>query len=519
MFTRKTILKKTMQVGGSTLISRLLGMIREMLQVRYLGPSAIGDAFITAFKIPNSLRKIFAEGALSAAFIPSIVQAIHKKDRRHVNGLITAGFVLFEGMVLLICALFMWQAESVIRIIVPGFSSEQIAQTVPLLRILMPFIFFISTSALLAGPLQAVGHFFVPAFSPVLLNIVYIGALLVCLHSSLPVTVLCWSILFGGFVQLIAHLIAYFKHQFAATSLSKKDFKRLNSILFKFLWCLPSISVMEVSLFVDTSFASWLPTGSISLLYYANRFMGIPLGVFGVALSTILLPHFSRVSSYAPKRLHFYLYEAAKLIWWVTVPISLLMMFFSREIFITLFLSKKFTLEHAMQAGNLLIVFTSGLFFFSLNKILLNIFYAFHSTGIPGIIAMGATLLNGILDWLFIAKLQSIGLALATIMAGIFQTIAMVVVLHRHFKFTLYIQQFAKFVGRYTIQVLAHSILFYCAYTACAMSIKQLPAWLNAWLLHSLGFWFWAGPLSGIVLMSLYFTRSYFKIKLYFLDG
>jgi len=138
---KKSIVKKTIQIGGSTLMSRFLGIIRELLTIKYLGVGAASDAFITAYKIPNSLRKIFAEGALSAAFIPSFVTSL-RKDKHEAFSLMSLAFILFEGILLIVCALTMFFAPSVVKFAAPGFSAQQAASTVPLLRILMPFIFF-----------------------------------------------------------------------------------------------------------------------------------------------------------------------------------------------------------------------------------------------------------------------------------------------------------------------------------------------------------------------------------------
>ena len=250
--------------------------------------------------------------------------------------LMSLAFLLFEGSLLIVCGLTMIFAPTVITLIAPGFSEQQIMLTVPLLRILMPFIFFISSSALLAGALQAVGNFFVPAFGPILLNIVFIIGLLICWFFHWPVEYFCFFILFGGLLQFMQHLIAYFKLNFSFGIVTKHTWKSFNHILAKFSMVLLSMSVMEISLFIDTSFASYLPAGSISLIYYANRFMGIPLGVFAAAFSTILLPHFSRISTYAPKRLNFYLLESAKLVFWVTIPCTAALIFFSDKIFMTL---------------------------------------------------------------------------------------------------------------------------------------------------------------------------------------
>src|SRR5438477_1517580 len=379
MHSAKKILRKTIQVGVPTLFSRFFGIFREVLLVRYLGASGLSDVFLTAYKLPNSLRKVFAEGALSAAFVPTIVTIIKHKNNTAITGIMSLGFIFFEGIVLLLCALTMFYAHYVVHFIAPGFSSEQIAFAVPMVHILMPMIFFISSSALLAGALQAVDHFFVPAFTPIMMNCIFILGIIICLIFNLSVIVLCWFILGAGVAHFIVHIIQYVRLQFSVGLPTRQDAHIFAHVLGKFFLCLPSVSLMEIALLIDNRFASRLAPGSISLFAYANRFVGIPLGVFAVAFSTILLPHFSRVHTYSPRRLHFYVLESAKFIFWVTMPVALLMAFFAHDIFLTIFVSKKFSVAQAYEAGNILITFLLGLFSFSFNKILLNVFYSMHA--------------------------------------------------------------------------------------------------------------------------------------------
>ncbi|HLC07367.1 MAG TPA: murein biosynthesis integral membrane protein MurJ [Candidatus Babeliales bacterium] len=518
MLSQKTILKKTIEVGGSTLLSRFFGIVREVLMVRYLGVSGLSDAFLTAFKIPNSLRKIFAEGALSAAFIPTVVSTMQHNDKNAVAGLMSLAFLIFEGMVLLLCALIMTYAQHVIQFIAPGFSEQQVLAAIPMLHILMPFIFFISSSALLGGALHAIGHFFVPAIAPVVVNIIFIIGLCISLVFNLPVTYLCWFIVLAGFVHFLLHLIMYFRFHFFFGKITRNDLTVFARVMGKFLLCLPSVSLMEVALFIDTSFASLLAPGSISLLFYANRFVGIPLGVFAVAFSTILLPHFSRVNTFNPKRLHFYLLESAKFIFWVTMPVALFMAFFSEEIFSTIFLSKKFTLMQVQEAGNILLAFLLGLFFFSLNKILLNIFYAMHAAWIPALIALGATAINIILNMLFIERFQTVGLALATTISGIVQTIFFLIILRKKYNFRIYLSPFLWFVTTYLAQLTCYSFFFWLLYHACTHAIIFcMPPAVSLFFTAHIGLWLWVSPLALFFLILLYYSRTLFNIKLHFL--
>jgi putative peptidoglycan lipid II flippase len=289
--------------------------------------------------------------------------------------------------------------------------------------------------------------------------------------------------------------------------------------LVKFFPCLLSMSVMEIGIFIDTSFASYLPAGSMSLINYAYRFMGIPLGVFAVSFSTILLPHFSRVSSYAPRRMGYYLLETTKFVYWVTIPAMIIMMFLSEKFFHTLFLSDKFSLAQVHEASQILIAFLVALFFFSLNKILLNIYYSLHVTSIPTIISIVATLLNVILDYVLLTKYKAVGLAAATTLSlGLIQTMLLSIFLFKRFKFKIYFKNFFNFFVRYSVQLLLVLSTAYFVYRLIEQYIALLPQALAHFLLYGLGFWFWVGPLCALIMCALFYFRQTFKIELHFLD-
>ena len=351
------------------------------------------------------------------------------------------------------------------------------------------------------------------------LNVVFISALLVCLKFGLPVEWLCGFILVGGFIQLSMHVVAYLSFNFGFSLNPWGQWKQFKKVLIKFAICLPSVSAEEIGLFVDTSFGSFLPVGSISLIYYANRFMGIPLGVFATAFSTILLPHFSRVGSYAPKRLSFYLLEATKFVLWVMIPVGLVMGLFSEKIFYTLFLGKKFTLIQVQEAGHILVAFLIGLGFSALNKVLRNVYYALHETRIPGFIAIGATAVNIVLNWLFITSFQAVGIALATSLAAGIQTLFLFYFLHRSFSFKLYILNLLKFLGFYLLQIVICSVPFLVVYYGVENILALSNSSLALWFLHGVGFWVWIAPLCSLFALVLYTSRRMCKVDIYFLGS
>lgn len=523
LLQKKSILQKTFQVGGNTLMSRFLGLAREILLMRFLGIGVAADAFTTAFLIPNSLRKIFAEGALTAAFVPTFVTLFHKGGKEKANELMALAFLVFEGLVLGLCILVAWKTEATIALLVPGFSPEQVAATIPCLRILMPFIFFISSSSLLAGALQSVNHFFIPAFSPVLLNIFFIGGILACLSYGLPVEYLCYAILAGGAVQFVAHVIDYVRLGFSFKRAERDTLLSFGHILIKFMLCFASMSVMELSLIIDQRFASYLHVGSVTLIKYASRFMGIPLGVFAVAFSTILLPHFTRVHLTDPKRLHFYLLESMKFVFWVTIPASLILGYLAEDIFVTLFVSSssKFPAALVPEAGMLLMTFLMGLFFFSSNKILFNLYYSFHDTTLPTVIAIIATAVNVLCNYLLVGSLGTIGLAVGTCASGATQMVLALFFLKNRHAFVLYWKEFCAFMTRYCLQLAAVLAPLYGLYYGAhmlMMDLCSLSPKMAFFFLKSFGFWVWVSPLIILAFAVLYFTRRIFAVQLYFLD-
>lgn len=523
LLDKKTILKKTAQVGGTTLLSRAFGLAREILKAHYLGTSAMADAFFVAFLIPNSLRKIFAEGALTAAFVPTIVSTVNKQDDQHVeaNALMTLSFLVFEGILTLLCLVMFFNATAVVSFVAGGFAPEKIAYTAKLFQILCTFILFVSSSALLAGALQSVNHFLIPALGPVLLNVIFIGAVLINIWLDLPVTYLCYAILLGGVLNFVMHLVAYFKMGFGFHSITQGAKDRFRSVLTKFFPVMFSMSIMEINLFIDTTFSSYLPDGSVSIINYANRFMGIPLGVFAVAFSTILLPHFARVNLYAPKRLSFYLFEASKLVMWVTIPVAIFMAAFSEQIFTTLFLSSKFPMEKILEAKVVLNAFLIGLFCFSLNKILLNVYYVLHDTMTPMVVSMAATFANLILNRMLVFWLKAPGIAVATSISGILQTVIFIYLLHTRYEFNFYAKYMKDFVFRFIAQITVISVLFAAAYVLVKNIIWYSFAksqMIQTFLLVKWGLWLWVGPLFLLFAYLLLITRSYFGLRMHFLD-
>lgn len=518
MHTR-SILAKAFQVGTSTVLSRGLALVRDKLLIQYMGTGPIQDAFRVAFKLPNTLRQIFAEGALSPVVVPSIVKLERSGEREQVNGLMTLSLLIFEGTVSLLCiATFIW-ASMVIGWTAPGWGGEQAELAARLLRILVSYIFFISCNSLFAGALQAVHHFLIPALTPAINNVCFIGGLALCMLFKLPVEYFCLFVLLGGFVQFVLHLGMYLKFGFRFGYITPLTWAQFRPVLGKFIPAMLSGGMMQLSSLVDTRYATYLLPGSVTLLELASGFMRIPLGMIGVALSTILLSHFSRIVLYAPKRLSFYLLESVKFVFWLTLPIVLSMMLFSEKIFLTLYQSDKFSAAQVTEAALVLNAFLFGLFFHSINKVLLSVYYAAHQVWIPAMITSIALAINILLCHWWVMTFQATGLAIATSVSSAFQAFFFIAVLKWKVNFKIYAGAFGLFALRYVMQVAIVGAGFLACYYGIVSLMHQLPQQIAHLLTTSLLFWVWVLPLMAIAGYVIYRTREIFKIRLHFLKN
>jgi putative peptidoglycan lipid II flippase len=508
-------------MGFYTILSRLFGIVREVLFVRYLGQGVVSDAFVTAFKIPSSLRKFFAEGALSAALVPTISGYLKSSNVEAINALIGIGFLIFGAWVALFILMISIWTPHIVYYVSPGFSEQQTAITASFLKILSPFVLFVSLSSLFAAPLQAMGNILVIGLSPIVLNITFITGCCVGLWYHTPPTILCWFILFGGFLQLIMHGYYFKKEGFSlGITFDRQKLYSFWSFFLKFLLCLPSVSIMELSLFIDTSFASFLPSGQLSLLYYANRFANIPLGVFVVSFSTVLLPVFSRMHHYRPRRLHFHLFEALKVVIWTLAPITLLLCYFAYDIFYILFFNPiSFDSTHIELSAAILQTFSLGLLFFACNKIIVHVFYSLDKAWIPAMVSTIATIANALGNWLLLPYFQAIGLATATVLSAMLQLLLLVIILKKYFHYRFFSLRLLDFLGRYCLQLLLFFSAWVAVYRTIVYTIQScVPLWISYYFLKTILLWVWVGIMALLLMISLWRWRTTFGIPLHFLE-
>ena len=398
MCMSRSILKKASQIAVLSMVSRCLAFVREFLLIKFLGIGAQSDAFFMAFRVPNTMRKIFAEGALSSVLIPALVKADKESGDDGVSRLTTLAFVVVESLLLAFSLWVFFYATFVITSLAPGFEVDQIIYSVSFLRILVSFILFVSSTAVLTAALQSKGKFLIPAVAPAFLNVFYVAALLVCLYKGYSIDVFCVCMVSASVFSLLMHLIVYLKNNFSFLLPNAHTFVLFRNMLAQFFPYLVSMSVVEINFLIDIRFSSYLPAGSLSLLRCAFRFIGIPLGVMAASFATVLLPHFARIGSRDKEDLSLNLFEAIKLIVWTMVPIAFLMGLFSIEIFETLYSAGPDMLEKIQMTQMVFLVFLSGLLFFSINRVLLNVFYALEIPRVPFVVSVASVFLNYFLN-------------------------------------------------------------------------------------------------------------------------
>ena len=391
----RAIFRKTSIVGLATLASRVTGLLREMVYAQSFGASALMDAFLVAFKIPNFLRRLFAEGAFSQSFVPVIseykVQRSHDEVRELVGGVAgTLGVVVFGLSVLGVIG-----APLIILLFAPGFAAvdgNKYEMAVQMLRWTFPYLFFISLTSLFSGVLNSYGRFAVPALTQVVMNLVMIAAtVLAALHSDNPGMAMSIGVFVAGSVQLAFQLPSVARLGLLGRPRwrpAMAGVRRIGALM------IPGIigsSMAQVSLLLDTLIASFLVTGSIAWLYYADRLMEFPLGVFSIALATVILPGLSaHHASDSREQFSATLDWALRLTVLLAAPAAVGLLFFAGPLTATVFGYGRFGVQDVRMASYALMAYSWGLLGFSLVKVLAPGYYARQDTKKPVRIALTA---------------------------------------------------------------------------------------------------------------------------------
>ncbi len=413
------LLNALAKVSSMTMVSRVLGFVRDAIIARVFGAGLATDAFFVAFKLPNLLRRIFAEGAFSQAFVPVLAEFKEQRGEAetrvflsHITGTLTV-------VLMIVSALGMLAAPWIIWLTAPGFASnpDKVALTSDLLRITFPYILFISLSSLASSVLNTWNRFSVPAFTPTLLNVSFIAcSLLLTPYFDPPVLTLAWAVFFGGIAQL-AYQLPHLK------KLDMLPMPRLNlrdaavwRVIRQMGPAIFGVSIAQISLVINTIFASFLVSGSVSWMYYADRLMEFPTGVLGVALGTILLPSLSKHAARGAASAG----EFSQLLDWgmrlsllLAIPSTVGLAVLSQPLIATLFMYGKFTAHDAAMTQQALIAYSVGLLGLILVKVLAPGFYARQNIKTPVKIALVTLAATQLMNLMFIGTLKHAGLSLS----------------------------------------------------------------------------------------------------------
>lgn len=499
---KKSLSRSTLTVASCTMLSRLFGFARDMLVAQFFGAGIGVDAFLVANKIPNFMRRLFAEGAFSQAFVPVLSE--YRKTRSeseiqlfvdHISGVLAAVLFLITILGVLI-------SPVLILVFAPGFEREgaRFILASQMLKITFPYLLFISLTALAGAILNSYDRFGIPAFTPVLLNLsLILCAVFIAPHLPNPIMSLAIGVFIGGLVQLLFQFPFLRKiHRFPIPRPSLKDpgVRRVMKLMVPALF---GVSIAQINILIDQWFASFLQIGSISWLYYSDRITQLPLGIFGIAIATVILPSLSRQNATHDKQ------QYSKTLDWglrsvlvVGLPAALGIILLAGPILATLFNYGEFNQRDVIMARDSLIAFGIGLPAFMLVKVLASGFYAKQNIKLPVKVGVVALVANTVLVLCLIWSLKHAGLALATSLAAFLNAGLLFILLIKKEGFVLQ-SGWGKYWGQIILGLLAIAVFTY-------FLTPDLSQWFN----HS---WQWKALHISISIVGA--ILSYFLV-LYF---
>ncbi len=471
----KKLLKSSSIFVLMTLISRILGFIRDIVAASLFGTGPGYDAFVLSFRIPNLMRRLFAEGAFLQAFIPVLseyrLKETHKDVRQFVS-YVTGNL----GLILLIVSVFgVLETPFIIKVFAPGFSKGDVRIHIAseMLRITFPYIMFISLTALASGILNIYGRFAATAFSPVFLNISIISAsLYLSEHCTIPEKSLAWGVALAGILQL-GFMLFFVKQErlLVCPKINWHD-PGVRQVLTLMLPAVFGAAVSQINFFIDTLFASFLSNGSFSWLYYSDRLMEFPLGVFGIGIATVMLPQLSsQYSTHSEAAFSATLDWGIRNVLLIGVPSAIGMYVLAGPLLATLFQSGRFLPKDVWMSTKSLMAYALAVIGIMLVKILSTAFYARRDIRTPVQISVCTGIINILLNTFLIVPLAHVGLAISTSVTVLCNAIMLWLVLVRRglYKRKSGWQTFMVRLG------IANGTL----YTIMALIVPDLELWIS----------------------------------------
>lgn len=417
------LLRATGVVSAFTLLSRVLGLVRDVVVANLFGAGGGADAFFVAFKIPNFFRRLFAEGAFAQAFVPVLSEYRTQRELAEVRLLVSYTTGSLGGVLLLLTLFCVAFAPAVTYLFAPGFHDlpEKFDLAGDMLRLTFPYLLLISITALIGSVLNSYGKFAAPAATPVLLNVVLIGfAVGVSPLMDPPVMALAWGVFAAGVVQLVFQLPFIKRVELLTRPRWGWKDPGVQRILKLMVPALFGVSVAQINLLLDTVLASFLEDGSISWLYYSDRLMELPLGVFGIAIATVILPSLSRKhASQSNQAFSHTLDWAVRMVLLIGLPAMLALIVLAEPLLVTIFQYGAFSVEDVNRASLSLQAYSLGLLAFMLIKVLAPGYFARQDTKTPVKIGIKAMVANMVFNLALIFPLAHVGLALATSLSAV----------------------------------------------------------------------------------------------------
>jgi len=433
--SRQSVARSTTLVSSATFVSRLFGLFREQVFAFIFGAGLSTDAFVAAFRIPNLLRDLFAEGALSAAFVPVFTDYLvnkNKKEAFRLGNLVLNGLLLIVGVIVVIGVL---TTPWIVDIIAPGFGSipGKSGMTALMARIMFPFLLLVSLAAVAMGMLNSLRHFGVPAFAPVLFNLgMILAGFFVCPFFHPPVVGMAIGVLLGGLGQWAFQIPALRREGYRYQPILAFRDPGVRRIIALMTPAVLGLASTQINIFVNTLIASYLKQGSLSYLSYSYRLMYFPLGVFGVAVATVTLPI---VATFAAKRdipnVLATCASSLKLVFFLTLPSIFFLSVAAKPIISVLYQHGVFKYADTVFTSQALLFYCLGLFAYASVRVVAPVFYAMGDTKTPVKVSVVSVVVNVALNLAFMKPLGFRGLALATSISAVVNMLALVTLL-RH---------------------------------------------------------------------------------------
>ncbi|QJC31785.1 murein biosynthesis integral membrane protein MurJ [Enterobacteriaceae endosymbiont of Donacia tomentosa] len=427
------LLKSLTTVSIITLLSRLLGFIRDSLIAKVFGAGIYSDSFFIAFKLPNLLRRIFAEGAFSQAFTPILAEYKNKRTVKETKNFIASTLGILIIILTLVVLLGIMFSSFIISIIAPGFvnTDQKLKLTSQILKITFPYILLISLASLASSILNIWKNFFVPALTPVLLNFSMIFLIIIFPNTLRPpILILAWSVLIGGLAQVVYQLIYLKKLNMLIFPKFKNLDDGVSRVFKKMGTAIIGVTATQISLLINSAFASFLITGSITWIYYADRLMELPIGMFSVALTIVLLPALTDAFTQNKEKEYNKLMDLGlRLCFLLIVPSSLILGFLSKPLLISLFQYGAFTYFDVLMTQINIFIYAIGLIFLIIAKVLSIGFYARQNVKTPVQVAILVLIITQLINPIFIFFLHHIGFALSICFSSCLNVILLINIL------------------------------------------------------------------------------------------